>query len=276
MKKSAWVSIFSLFIATHAFGYDCNGHTEFGEPNSPDKLLCRNGYAVGYSYEHKAADWVSYKLTRASVAKNEVAVKHLFASDMEVPEKYRATLSDYKAAGYDRGHLAPPQLMSYSFDAMKETYLLSNIAPQKAGLNRYGYTKYGAWGALETYERSWALKRGQLHVYAGPVYKSPSEVIGSGIQVPSHFYKIFYDPQYTASIAFLIPHVEDTAPQLAAYITSIDCIEEITGMDFLNQIESPLQQDIENAAAYNLNFWSMKDGKTQQGSCVTPPENIGN
>jgi endonuclease G, mitochondrial len=264
--KSLFIGIISLIVTAESFGSECNEHTKFGSPSNPDKLLCRSGYAVGYNYKHKSADWVAYKLSRTSVGKNEVSVQHLFAADNDIPEEFRSVPADYRGSGYDRGHLAPPQLMSYSFESMKEAYLLTNIVPQKAGFNRYGYTKYGAWGALENYEHSWALKRGELYVYSGPVYQS-SVKTQSGLEVPTHFFKILFDPEYSATIAFLIPHDENTAPQLKAYITSIDCIEEITGFDFFSKIDSKDQHDIENEKAYELAFWSMKDGNSDKRKC---------
>ena len=43
----------------------CDGHFAFGIPGQSDQLLCRTGYAVGYNYSRKTADWVAYRLTPA-------------------------------------------------------------------------------------------------------------------------------------------------------------------------------------------------------------------
>lgn len=268
MKLKLYVAAIGVaFFAGNTFAFECHAHLDFGTPGSSDQELCRIGYAVGYNYEHQAPNWVAYKLTRESVTTDAVARKNMFAVDRDIPEEYRANHTDYKGSGYDRGHLAPAASMDFSYEAMKESFLLSNMVPQKAGFNRYGFGKYGAWGALEDYVRTWAIRRGEIYVVTGPVYEEVIDVIGDGIEVPSHFFKVIYDPEYKASIAFLIPHIEDTAPRLIDYITSIDCIESLTGLDLLSAVDDVDEDDIENGVAYDFQYWSMRDGFTDAGSC---------
>lgn len=51
---------------------------------------------------------------------------------------FRAKLQDYFRSGYDRGHMVPAADAKFSQDAMDETFLLSNIAPQVGvGFNRH-------------------------------------------------------------------------------------------------------------------------------------------
>jgi endonuclease G, mitochondrial len=248
---------------------DCGKHTEFGIPGKSDQLLCREGFAIGYSYSHKAPEWVAYKLSRNSVLTDVPRKNNLFSMDTEIPKEHRSSLSDFRGSGYDRGQMAPADLMNFSYEAMKESFLLSNTVPQKSGFNRYNFGHYGVWGALESYVRNWAVSRNEIYVISGPVYQSVVDVIGSGVEVPSHFYKIVYDPEYKASIAFLIPHIEDTAVRLPDYVTTIDCIEFVTGLDFLNGIKGDDEADIENGLAYDFDHWSMRDGKMTQATCYS-------
>ncbi|MFA0809426.1 DNA/RNA non-specific endonuclease [Microbulbifer epialgicus] len=249
----------------HAF--ECKDHLLLGLPGESDQTLCRIGYAVGYNYEHQTPDWVAYKLTRNSVTTDAVKRQNWFRADNDIPKEFQANLNDYKGSGYDRGHLAPAASMDFSYAAMKESFLLTNIVPQKPGFNRYDLGKYGVWGALEDYVRKWAIRRGEVFVVTGPVYKETIDIIGDGIEVPSHYFKIIYDAEYKASIAFLIPHVENTAVRLPKYITSIDCIESLTGLDVLNAINDADENDIENGVAYDFQYWSMRDGDADEGSC---------
>ena len=53
-----------------------------------------------------------------------------------------ATLNDYKKSGYDRGHMAPAADFRWSFDAMNDTFYLSNMCPQTHAFNA------GIWSDL--------------------------------------------------------------------------------------------------------------------------------
>ena len=58
--------------------------------------------------------------------------------DESIPGMFRAKLQDYFRSGYDRGHMVPAADAKSSQDAMDETFLLSNIAPQVGvGFNRH-------------------------------------------------------------------------------------------------------------------------------------------
>ena len=78
-------------------------------------------------------------LTNESLTRKEGVdrSKSRFQEDENVPEKFRAKLLDYVKSGYDRGHMVPAGDAKFSQEAMDETFLLSNIAPQVGnGFNR--------------------------------------------------------------------------------------------------------------------------------------------
>jgi len=108
--------------------FRCNGHVAFGIPGPDDQLLCREGYAVGYDYDKKIPAWVAYRLTPDSVNK-KFKRSNKFKEDTEIPTQYRSTLSDYKGSGYDRGHMAASATVDSSYNAMMESFLLSNMTP---------------------------------------------------------------------------------------------------------------------------------------------------
>jgi len=246
---------------------ECDHHIRLGLPNNADQLLCHSGYAAGYNYQNKSSDWVAYQLTSAQLSKAAVARKNRWLSNNAIPERFQANSKDYKNSGFDRGHLAPPSAVGNTVKEMGETFLFSNIVPQKAGFNRYGHLKYGAWGALERMERAWALKRREIQVYAGPIYKDNASTIGDAVKVPDYFYKVIYDPKLKAVIAFLLPHNENKANSLPAYITSVDCVEAIVKMDFFEVLSDEIEDDIENGMAYDFNHWVMRDNNTDKISC---------
>lgn len=175
-------------LAAH---WECGEHVRFGLPSESDQKLCREGYAVGYNYDYKVADWVSYRMTAQS-AQGTVPRKDAFAEDREIPVAYRATLSDYKGSGYDRGHQAPAGDMKSNKNTMKESFLLSNMTPQIGVLNQK------AWRVLEDKVNKWAVSRKDVQVITGPIFTGSEESIGQGVAIPSAYYKIVMDPAQTA------------------------------------------------------------------------------
>ena len=102
-----------------------------------EQVIKHEGYTVSYNSDYKIANWVAYELTskEATSKKNERSNK--FVSDPMV-KGATATNEDYTRSGYDRGHMAPAGDMKWSAKAMRESFYLSNICPQKPGLNRVG------------------------------------------------------------------------------------------------------------------------------------------
>ena len=183
--------------------------------------------------------WVAYRLTPESV--NE-KFKHSnkFKEDAEIPVQYRSTLSDYKGSGYDRGHMAASATVDFSHKSMMQSFLMSNMTPQLPGFNRQG------WRFLEEYIRKWTNKRGKLYVVIGSMYEGSHPIIGNGVHVPTHFYKVLYDPISQDAIAFLVPHMKISKSDLPGFIVSVDAVELRTGLDFNNLLDDALENDIED------------------------------
>ena len=60
-----------------------------------------------------------------------------FYADPGIEPRFRSKLEDYRASGFDRGHLAPAANHKASQEAMDATFCLSNVCPQTgAGFNR--------------------------------------------------------------------------------------------------------------------------------------------
>jgi len=122
-----------------------------------------------------------------------------------------------------------------------ETFLLSNMSPQLSGFNR------AIWKGLENRERKWARKRGKLHVITGPVYATGlSKKMMGRVPVPSHFYKILFDPTKGEALSFLIQHRALNTASLDRFRTSINQIEKTTGIDFLSGLDDKIEDEIES------------------------------
>jgi endonuclease G len=176
----------------------------------------------------KIASWVVYTLTSA----NSIGClprTGRFAPDDRLTTGRRAELVDYAGSGYDTGHIANSADMSWNPVVAKESFFLSNAAPQLPALNR------GAWRQLETTVRTWAYmtgEQGSVTIYAGSIYDGwTSNRIGPNrVVVPSHFYKIIINNVTKQSLAFVFPHEDVSDFRLSQ--TTVAHVEALTNIRF--------------------------------------------
>ncbi|ELV8759949.1 DNA/RNA non-specific endonuclease, partial [Vibrio vulnificus] len=217
----------------------CGQHLDKGMPSTqPDQVLCRDGYAVGYNYNTKNADWVAYHITAESVNASYKR-SNSFKEDAELPDYARSTLADYSNSGYDRGHLAPSAAMDFSQQSMQQSFLMSNMSPQLPGFNRVG------WRLLEEHVRDLANEYNELYVVTGPIYQGGENAIGNGVVIPSAFFKVILDPAFNDAIAFIVPHRDVSGSELANFITTIDEVERLTQLDFFSAVDDSTEASME-------------------------------
>ncbi len=239
MKNIILVSLVTL-LSFPTLAETCGQHLDKGMPSTnSDQFLCRDGYAVGYNYDTKNADWVAYHVTAESVNITNKR-SNSFKEDTEMPDYARSTLADYKGSGYDRGHLAPSATMDFTRESMKQSFLMSNMSPQLPGFNRVG------WRVLEEHVRDLANEYNELYVVTGPIYQGNEGTIGNGVVIPSAFYKVILDPSFDEAIAFIVPHRDVSSSELANFITTIDEVERQTGLDFFAQTPDSIEDNMES------------------------------
>ncbi|MDC5703542.1 DNA/RNA non-specific endonuclease [Vibrio europaeus] len=238
MKNTVLLTLAVVF-SLPTFAQTCGKHLDVGLPSEqPDQVLCRDGYAVGYNFQTKNADWVAYHITAESVNAS-FKRSNSFKEDSELPDYARSTLADYSRSGYDRGHLAPSATMDFSQDSMKQSFLMSNMSPQLPGFNRVG------WRILEEHVRDLANEYNELYVVTGPIYQGNESTIGNNVIIPSAFYKVVLDPAFNEAIAFIVPHRDVSSSELASFVTTIDAVEQQTGLDFFSLIADNTEESME-------------------------------
>lgn len=237
--------------AQSAVAQSCSTNLELGAPEGVDVVLCHNGYAAGYSYQHKIPLWCSYWIDRESVDIN-VERSDDFRVHSSIPPEHSSGRDDYRGSGFDRGHCAPSASVDYSSEANSETFFYTNIFPQLPGFNRDMMGHKGVWGFLENEIRSWARSRGQVYVISGAYVGPDAPKIGSGVSVPTHFFKVVVAPNGPDSIAFWMPHEEDTKYNASQYLVSIDFIESQTGLDLFPLIRDEQESALEAEVSAEL------------------------
>ncbi|MDP3313399.1 DNA/RNA non-specific endonuclease [Lutibacter sp.] len=226
-----------------------NSTFNFLPTSTTKQIIHHQFYSLSYNEKYEQAEWVAYTLKKDHLKNNQFK-RPFFELDPKVTTK-SAHYKNYKNSGYNKGHLCPAGDRKFSEEAFNETFLTSNISPQLYDFNG------GIWNRLEQKVRYWAQKYDKLYVVTGGVLNDNLKTIGSEkVAVPNYFYKIILDntkPKIKA-IAFLIPH-EETEKGLYYFVTSIDEIEKLTGIDFFYDLPDEIENNIE--ASDNYTLWSL-------------------
>jgi len=260
MKIGGWMKKYLLFAALLLIGGNIyadqlnkNPHVHFGYPGKNGTLLVHSGYVTLHNNTKKIPIWVSYCLTDEDLKKS-VALKRDYKSDPDLKYGEKAEPRDYEGTPYDRANMAPVQDMLRNKKTLKESCYLSNVCPMRPELKRE------KWKQLEDIIRNFVKKNGTAWIITGPIFKEkdkkgkPYKVIKIGwsnVHVPTHFYKIIIyqspDMQMKA-IAFLFENKAQYR-QLSDYITTIDEIEGLTGLHFINLLPNEVQKIIKSKKA---------------------------
>ena len=212
------------------------------------QIVTHDYYTLSYYEKYEQAEWVAYDLQKAHLSKIK-RKRPYFEKDGKVTTK-SAHYKAYKNSGYDKGHLCPAGDRRFSKKAHNETFLTSNISPQKHDFNA------GIWNRLEQKTRYWANKYDGVYVVTGGILTDNLKTIGRDkVSVPTQFYKIIFDYTEPKAIAFIIPHKESNKA-LYKFTTSIDHIEQLTGIDFFAALPDTLENRLESSDSYK--DWSFR------------------
>lgn len=211
---------------------------------SPSIVKEYEGFRADFNPERHTPNCVSWILHRDETDGTSQR-SNKFWTDPEV--KGCPDTRDYTKSGYDRGHLCPAGEQKWSPEAMRHSFVMTNICPQKHDLNS------GAWKTLEDKERLWANRDSILVIAAGPIYNSPNpERIGdTGVAVPDAFFKVILAPFASPirSIGFVYPNMKCSG-NMENYATTVDEIEKITGYDFFSTLPDNIESQVESVASF--------------------------
>lgn len=210
-------------------------------------------FMLDYNEGSEQPNWVAYILTKDELDRPSVGRTDWFEKDTTVSTG-SAEFYDYKNSGYTKGHLVPSADRVWNRKVNEETFLMSNISPQKY------YFNGGIWRELEENVRDWARIHHRLYIVTGPVLSKGGEreTIGkNGVEVPNAFFKVILEmgnPGINA-IGFIIPN-EKSDRKLEEYALTIDEVEDELGYNFYsNLFDADLEIKIESGIKIsNWNF----------------------
>ena len=217
-------------------------------PKTGNIVVKHKGYTLSYNDKYEQADWVAYTLTVDELNTKATGRTEDFRED---PMVSSAHLEDYKNSGYDRGHLCPSADRTSSVELNSETFYLSNMSPQ---IHRFNA---GLWLKAEDAVRDAARMFGKIYIVTGPIFTDDMDTIGSccSIAVPKSFYKVILaidDNNNVYTLGLICPQ-EYEKGNLPLYATTVDKVEEITGIDFFYLLDDNIENAVESS--YNLSDW---------------------
>ena len=240
----------SRLFTTRIFELPANlpvGDSAFLPTSAKGNLHRKKHYFISYSEPDRLSEWVAYELHSGELIKEASRDGKRFEQDTTIQGGVR--YSEYTKSGYDRGHLAPAADMAFSDEAMTESFLMSNVAPQLPSFNR------GIWNKLEGKVRDWASTGEALYVVTGSCWDSTSAGLKeTGIPVPGYFYKVIFDTNRKSRgmVVFLIPHNDAPRNSLFDYVITVDSLEVLTGIDFFGQLPDSLENELESQVRVRL------------------------
>lgn len=232
------------------------------------RVLRNDAYLVGWSDARLAPLWVIYRL---DAKKDQYHLKRPEGFEQDWRSVVPLVPSTYTATGYDRGHMAPNHAIAslYGKEAQQQTFLMTNIAPQRPNLNRK------LWQRLEAAEMDVLLPQmGTMWVVDGPIYSEQSQYLSTCqgwlaslvslklpacVAVPRAFYKMLVVPgqqgQPTRVLAFIFPQEVRGDEPLDRYLVSVSDIEQQTGINFFPKLSEVQRQQLEKNV--NTTGWPM-------------------
>jgi endonuclease G len=260
--KIAAALLLIICIASQ-FSFKQNAALYYGEPQAQSvwnmktwfRTLHNTGFSVGYSDIRGNPLWVEYAITQVPANTPSLPRPSHFSTDNRALN--RVSHDSYSKSGYDRGHLAPNHAISqlYGKRGQLDSFLMTNISPQKPKLNRQ------CWQRLEAAELDYfAAQQGKVWVIDGAVFDNDIERLPSSwrVEIPDAFYKIYISetaPNKPIALAFIMPQDVNGNEPLDSFVTSIDDIEQKTGLDFFANLDDAIEQPLE--ASSNPELWNL-------------------
>ncbi len=218
-----------------------------------EELIAHKNLFLVYSEKHEQAKWVLHKIStnildgrvgRTNDFRKDPLIKTGSSEEKDffLKRKKENGKYAYEGFGFDRGHLAPSADFRWSQTALSESYFYSNMSPQRASFNRE------KWAELENMIRGYVYENHRdLFVYTGPILHDQLNKIEksiNGVSIPEKFFKIVVDLEAKKAIAYIMPQETKNYP-IEYFASTINEVEEITGIDFLYQLDEKTQQDLE-------------------------------
>ncbi len=216
---------------------------------SREQHVVHSQFTLSYSEGYELPSWAAYQLTPEQA--KVTGTYHEKYNEDPLVITGTSTIKDYRDAGFIMAQLIPAEDMFTSTKAIEETFLMSNIVPQKPAFNKF------IWKRNAQLVREWAKEGNTLYIVAGPVLAdAPFGSFGpSKVSIPTRYYKAVLDVNGERAIGFVFRNnVASGTP--ASFAVSVDELEKITGLDFFPSLTDALEQAVESST--DLSKWNFR------------------
>lgn len=259
--RCAGFAFLGVAAAASSFAYIITSYQMvLGNPSgagsgSSNYLIQRPQYALGYVSSTGIPKWVAWSLTSGDQGSGRYDGN--FITDTSLPAGMkRVTHSDYTNSGYDRGHMCPNADRNVTLNDCTQTFILTNIQPQKPDNNQ------GIWANFETYCRNLTNSTGREVLIMSGGYGSQGTIGANAVTVPSYNWKVAIlvpagsgspitkinaNPSGTRVIALRVPNIAGirTTPW-TNYITTASSLQGSTGLSFFTALNSTARTTLLN------------------------------
>jgi endonuclease G, mitochondrial len=194
-----------------------------------------DNFIVMHSGISRTPLWSAEHLTKENLLEaRKLERQEAFHHEARLPVAERAELADYANSGLDRGNMAPAADMP-TMQAQQQSFTLANMIPHDHENN----TKL--WEQIESAVRDYAIKQGELYIITGPLFIGANlQRLNGRVLVPSHVYKIVFDPRNNIGAAYFVKNV----PGKTWQVLSIRQLENMAGINFFPNVPAATKENI--------------------------------
>jgi len=232
------LSVVLLLTLSFVSGYAQRGaHEKYGLPSKTnDGIIIKRGEFI-YSFNRITgfSNWVLHRLGKDDFGPVPRFHGPFFKDSLLPIDLPRPTNTDFENSGFDKGHAVRSEERTCTNEANHQTFVMSNVFPQRPELNR------GPWLDCERWvEKMCKDSTYEFWIVVGPVYeKDKTEYLNKKTQkfsVPQWVFKVMLVNKpngTTEKIAVLMPNINGIRKlDWKSYVVPISKVEELTGYKF--------------------------------------------
>jgi endonuclease G len=232
------LSVVLLLTLSFVSGYAQRGaHEKYGLPSKTNGgiIIKRGEFIYSFNRITGFSNWVLHRLGKDDFGPVPRFHGAFFKDSLLPIDLPRPTNTDFENSGFDKGHAVRSEERTCTNEANRQTFVMSNVFPQRPELNR------GPWLGCERWvEKMCKDSTYEFWIVVGPVYeKDKVEYLNKKTQkfsVPQWVFKVMLVNKpngTTEKIAVLMPNINGIRKlDWKSYIVPISKVEELTGYKF--------------------------------------------